>query len=39
MYTCVNYMAVIAVRHPLESLLALEHLIRAYSEACLISGL
>jgi len=28
-YTCVNYMAVIAVWSPLESLLAFEHLIRA----------
>jgi hypothetical protein len=37
MYTCVNYMAVIAVWSLLESLLALEHLIRAYAEACLIS--
>ena len=37
MYTCVNYMAVIAVWSPLESRLALEHLLRAYSEACLIS--
>jgi len=36
MYTCVYYMAVIAVRSPLESLLALERVIRAYSEACLI---
>ena len=36
-YTCVNYVAVIAVRSPLESLLALEYLIRAYFEACLIS--
>jgi hypothetical protein len=28
-YTCVNYMAVIAVWSPLESLLAFEYLIRA----------
>jgi len=39
MYTCVYYMAVIAVQSPLESLLALEHLITAYSEAYLISYL
>jgi len=39
MYTCDYYMAVIAVRSPLESLLVLELLIRAYSEACLISCL
>jgi len=36
MYTCVFYMAVTVVKSPLESLLALEHVIRAYSEACLI---
>jgi len=39
MYTCVYYMAVIAGQSPLESLLAHESLIRAYSEACLISCL
>jgi len=39
MYTCVYYMAVIAVWSPLESLVALECLNRAYSEACLISCL
>jgi hypothetical protein len=32
-------MAVIAVRSPLESLLELEYLIKAYYEACLISCL
>jgi hypothetical protein len=32
MYTCDNYMAVIAVRSPLESLLALEYIFRAYSD-------
>ena len=37
MYICVYYMAVIALQSPLESLLALEQLNRAYSEACLIS--
>jgi hypothetical protein len=36
MYTGVFYMAVTAVKSPLESLLALEHVIRAFSEACLI---
>jgi len=39
MNTWVCYMAVIAVRSLLESLLALECLIRAYSEVCLISFL
>jgi hypothetical protein len=36
MYTCVFYMAVTAVKSALESLLALEPVISAYSEACLI---
>ena len=36
-YACVNYMAVIVVWSPLESLLALENFIRAYSEAYLTS--
>ena len=39
MYTCVYCMAVIAVWSQLESLLALERLIRAYSDSCLISWL
>ena len=39
MYTCVYYMAVIAVWSPLESLPTLEHLIRIYSAAYLISYL
>jgi len=39
MYTCVDYMAVIVVQSPLESLLALQCLIRAYSEVCFISCL
>jgi len=39
MYTCVYYMAVIAIQSPLGSLLAHECLIRADSEACLISCL
>jgi hypothetical protein len=38
-YTYMYYMAVIAVRSPLESLLALELIIRAYSKACFISCL
>jgi hypothetical protein len=36
-YTRVYYMAVIAVQSPLEDLLALEHLVRAYAKACLIA--
>jgi len=39
MYTCVYYMAVIAVCSLQERLLALERCIRAYSEVCSISNL
>jgi len=39
MDNCVYYMAVIAVQSPLECLLALQHLIRVSSAACLISCL